>query len=117
LLMLLRAFGFYLSSYITVVIALDRYMSIVHPLKIYSSKRCKMMLFTAYSVSFAFSFPQSIIFHVESHPLFPWFFQCVTFNFFQSQSQELAYDIFSCVAVYLYPLVVIVMAYTLLIMK
>ncbi|KAK0048710.1 gonadotropin-releasing hormone receptor, partial [Biomphalaria pfeifferi] len=55
---LLRAFGFYLSSYITVVIALDRYMSIEHPLKIYSSKRCKMMLFTAYSVSFAFSFPQ-----------------------------------------------------------
>ncbi|KAK6978888.1 gonadotropin-releasing hormone receptor, partial [Biomphalaria glabrata] len=59
----------------------------------------------------------SIIFHVESHPLFPWFFQCVTFNFFQSQSQELAYDIFNCVAVYLYPLVIIVVAYTLIIIK
>ncbi|KAK0048703.1 gonadotropin-releasing hormone receptor, partial [Biomphalaria pfeifferi] len=57
--MLLRAFGFYLSSYITVVIAIDRYMSIVHPLVFHGSfKRCKFMLASAYVISFFFSLPQ-----------------------------------------------------------
>ena len=56
---------------------------------------------------------QSIIFHVESHPNFPWFKQCVTFNFFPSPSHELAYNLFNLIAMYLAPLCVIVTTYSL----
>ncbi|XP_055898593.1 adipokinetic hormone/corazonin-related peptide receptor variant I-like [Biomphalaria glabrata] len=116
--MALRAFGFYLSSNIIMVIAIDRYMSIVHPMMLSGSiRRCKIMLVIAYVVSLVYSLPQSIIFHIERHPNFPWFLQCVTFNFFQNDSQELAYDMFSFVAVYVNPLLVIVMAYTLILIK
>ncbi|KAK6978893.1 gonadotropin-releasing hormone receptor, partial [Biomphalaria glabrata] len=116
--MLLRAFGFYLSSYITVVIAIDRYMSIVHPLVFHGSfKRCKFMLASAYVISFFFSLPQSIIFHVEYHPVYSWFSQCVTFNFFESDFHELAYDIFSCAAVYVTPLFIMVVMYTRIFVK
>ncbi|KAI8750674.1 gonadotropin-releasing hormone II receptor, partial [Biomphalaria glabrata] len=116
--MALRAFGFYLSSNIIMVIAIDRYMSIVHPMMLSGSiRRCKIMLVIAYVVSLVYSLPQSIIFHIERHPNFPWFLQCVTFNFFQNESQELAYDMFSFVAVYVNPLLVIVTAYTLILIK
>uniref|UniRef100_A0A2C9LC44 G-protein coupled receptors family 1 profile domain-containing protein n=1 Tax=Biomphalaria glabrata TaxID=6526 RepID=A0A2C9LC44_BIOGL len=116
--MLFRAFGFYLSSHITMVIAIDRCMSIVQPLMMNGAfRRCRILLLIAYLFSFIFSLPQSIIFHVEQHPLFPWFSQCVTFNFFRSESEELAYDIFNCVAVYALPLVVIATAYTLILLK
>ncbi|CAL1526982.1 unnamed protein product [Lymnaea stagnalis] len=116
--MVFRAFGFYLSSYIIVVISLDRYFSIVHPLTICDAEnRCKIMLWVAYTASFISSFPQSIIFHVETHPTFKWFSQCVTFNFFPTPTHELAYLIFNCVAVYLLPLVVILTCYLLIFLK
>ncbi|KAK0048704.1 gonadotropin-releasing hormone receptor, partial [Biomphalaria pfeifferi] len=59
----------------------------------------------------------SIIFHVEYHPVFSWFSQCVTFNFFESDFHELAYDIFSCAAVYVTPLFIMVVMYALIFVK
>ncbi|KAK0067007.1 gonadotropin-releasing hormone II receptor [Biomphalaria pfeifferi] len=116
--MLLRAYGFYLSSYITVVIAIDRYMSIVHPLVLSCSiKRCKIMLTSAYVISFLFSLPQSVIFHLEYHPVFTWFSQCITFNFFSSELDEMVYDVFVFVAVYAAPLLIMVTMYTLILIK
>ncbi|KAI0226027.1 Gonadotropin-releasing hormone II receptor [Lamellibrachia satsuma] len=57
---------------------------------------------------------QSVIFHVEKHPVFEWFSQCVTFNFFPTRRHELAYNLFNIVAVYLAPLIVIVVSYSLI---
>ncbi|KAK0048693.1 gonadotropin-releasing hormone II receptor, partial [Biomphalaria pfeifferi] len=57
--MALRAFGFYLSSNIIMVIAIDRYVSIVHPMMLSGSiRRCKIMIVIAYVVSLVYSLPQ-----------------------------------------------------------
>lgn len=60
---------------------------------------------------------QSIIFHVERHPLFTWFEQCVTFNFFPTEQHELAYNLFNVITVYLLPLVIITTSYSLILYK
>ena len=57
---------------------------------------------------------QSVIFHVEYHPKFPWFTQCVTFNFFPTPAHELAYNLFNLITVYGLPLLVIIISYTLI---
>ncbi|XP_041371296.1 gonadotropin-releasing hormone II receptor-like [Gigantopelta aegis] len=113
-----RAFGFYLSSFILMTISLDRYYSIVHPLSIFDTpRRARIMLAIAWLMSIAASLPQSVIFHVEHHPLYPWFTQCVTFNFFPSPLHELAYSLFNVIAVYVLPLVVITTVYILILFK
>ena len=58
-----------------------------------------------------------MIFHVEEHPAFPWFTQCVTFNFFPSDGHELAYNLFNLTAMYLAPLIVIIIAYSLILLE
>lgn len=55
---------------------------------------------------------QSIVFHVSPHPKFPSFYQCVTFGFFSSSKQEMAYNLFCVLAVYFIPLMVIIVSYT-----
>ena len=52
------------------------------------------------------------IFHVEAHPQFTWYTQCVTFNSFPSEAYETAYTIFGMVMMYLVPLVVILVTYS-----
>ena len=60
---------------------------------------------------------QMVIFHVEKHPSFPWFTQCVTFNFFPSNAHELVYNLFNLTAMYLAPLIIIIIAYTLILVE
>ncbi|XP_011441976.1 adipokinetic hormone/corazonin-related peptide receptor variant I-like [Crassostrea angulata] len=118
ILMFFRALGFYLSSFVLVAISLDRYFSIVHPLSIHDAdRRGKIMLTMAWLLSIIASLPQSIIFHVERHPLFTWFEQCVTFNFFPTEQHELAYNLFNVITVYLLPLVIITTSYSLILYK
>ena len=62
-----------------------------------------------YNVSMYF---QSVIFHVERHPVFTWFEQCVTFNFFPTPAHELAYNLFNLITVYLLPLIIITASYS-----
>ena len=70
------------------------------------------MKLTSLSVSF-----QSVIFHVEYHPAYEWFGQCVTFNFFPSPAHELAYNLFNFITVYALPLIVIIIAYSLILIE
>ncbi|XP_074651683.1 adipokinetic hormone/corazonin-related peptide receptor variant I-like [Tubulanus polymorphus] len=114
-LMFCRAFGFYLSSFILVTISLDRYWAIAHPLSLCDAdKRGRIMLTIAWLCSTIASIPQSVIFHVERHPDYPWFTQCVTFNFFPTNGHELAYNLFNLVTVYGIPLVAIIVCYSLI---
>ncbi|GLV31176.1 Adipokinetic hormone receptor [Carabus blaptoides fortunei] len=55
---------------------------------------------------------QSIVFHVSPHPKYPSFYQCVSFGFFTSAKQEMAYNLFCVLAVYFFPLIVILVSYT-----
>lgn len=54
---------------------------------------------------------QSVIFHVERHPVHTWFTQCVTFNFFPTPMHELAYNLFNIITVYGLPLTIISTSY------
>lgn len=49
---------------------------------------------------------------MSPHPEYPYFEQCVTFGFFTSRSQEVAYNLFCVIVMYFIPLLVIVVAYT-----
>ena len=57
---------------------------------------------------------QSVIFHVERHPTYRWFTQCVTFNFFPTPMHELAYNLFNVIALYGLPLLIITASYSLI---
>ncbi|KAL7634165.1 UNVERIFIED_CONTAM: hypothetical protein RMT77_015493 [Armadillidium vulgare] len=69
------------------------------------------MLVVAWVLSALFSFPQAIIFHVERHPYFTWFEQCVTFNSFPTKELELAYNIAGFLGMHLIPMIAIVFCY------
>ncbi|XP_065209395.1 adipokinetic hormone/corazonin-related peptide receptor variant I-like [Planococcus citri] len=108
-----RIFGLYLSSFIIICISVDRYLAVLKPMNLYQvDQRGKIMLTSAWLASVICSAPQSIIFHVESHPEFHDFKQCVMFNSFQSKYQELAYLYSGMIIMYLLPLAVIIFCYT-----
>jgi len=52
------------------------------------------------------------IFHVEYHPVFTWYAQCVTFNSFPSTNIELVYNFTSLFFLYGFPLIMITFCYT-----
>ncbi|XP_048733128.1 adipokinetic hormone/corazonin-related peptide receptor variant I-like isoform X2 [Ostrea edulis] len=115
ILMFFRILGLYLSSFILVTISLDRYFAIVHPLSLNDAdKRGRIMLILAWCFSIVASIPQSVIFHVETHPKHKTFTQCVTFNFFPSDNHELAYNLFNLITLYALPLLIITTSYSLI---
>lgn len=114
----LRIFGLYLSGFILMCISLDRYYAVVHPLSITNAGiRCRYMIATAWISSLLCSLPQSLIFHVETHPIFNWYQQCVTFNSFPNPEWELAYNYFGFVFLYAIPLFTIVVCYLCILCK
>ena len=59
IIMFIESFNMYGSSFILIVISLDRYAAIVHPLSIHQAdRRCKIMLRAAWACSALCSVPQ-----------------------------------------------------------
>ncbi|CAK9824124.1 Adipokinetic hormone/corazonin-related peptide receptor variant I [Anthophora retusa] len=107
-----RMFGLYLSSFILVCISMDRYYAVIRPLQLWDvDKRGKIMLCLAWIGSVICSMPQMIVFHLESHPNYPCYLQCVTFNTFPTHTHEITYSFFGMLTMYCFPLVVIIYAY------
>ncbi|XP_040581282.1 adipokinetic hormone/corazonin-related peptide receptor variant I [Lepeophtheirus salmonis] len=110
-----RIFGLFLSSNILICISLDRFYAIVCPLAAGKAIRnMRASLLMAWIGAIVSASPQMYIFHVESHPKYPWYTQCVTFNSFPSQAYETAYTIFGMIMMYLFPLIVIIVTYTII---
>nr|ALM88324.1 neuropeptide receptor A28 [Chilo suppressalis] len=110
--LVLRAFGLYLSSNVLVCISLDRFFAILYPLRLaIARKRSKMMLYFAWMIALLCSLPQSLVFRVMHHPRVPEFQQCVSFEAFANQRQELAYNVFCLCAMYFLPLMIITVCY------
>lgn len=108
----LRTFGLYLSSFVLVCISVDRYFAVIKPMKLAGvDRRGKIMLCIAWMCSFFFSLPQAIIFHVENHPNITWYQQCVTYNFFQYEYQEILYSFMGMLLMYALPLIIIIFCY------
>lgn len=113
-----RIFGLYLSGFVLMCISIDRFYSICFPLSITNSgRRCRTMLLAAWLASILCSFPQTVIFHVESHPTFTWYQQCVTFHSFPTPDYELAYNFFGFGFLYGLPLATIVACYSKILWK
>jgi len=107
-----RTFGLFLSSFVLVCISIDRCGAILQPLNLNNWKRRgRLMLAVAWSASCICSLPQVFIFHVESHPKYGWYQQCVTFHFFPSRVHEIVYAAFGMVMMYAFPLCVFIITY------
>ncbi|KAG6452056.1 hypothetical protein O3G_MSEX007447 [Manduca sexta] len=112
LLLVLRAFGLYLSSNILVCISIDRFFAVIYPLRLSEArKRSKQMLYGAWFVALACSLPQSVVFRLQQHPYIVGFDQCVSFDAFSSYRQEVTYNVFCLCAMYFVPLIVITVCY------
>ncbi|XP_049871811.1 adipokinetic hormone/corazonin-related peptide receptor variant I-like [Pectinophora gossypiella] len=112
LLLVLRAFGLYLSSNVLVCISIDRFFAVMYPLRLPEARRrSKQMLYCAWAVALACSLPQSIVFSVMRHPVVAGFEQCVSFDAFSTARQEVAYNVFCLCAMYFVPLVIITVCY------
>ncbi|XP_055357984.1 adipokinetic hormone/corazonin-related peptide receptor variant I-like [Paramacrobiotus metropolitanus] len=101
--------GLYLEAFIVVTMSVDRCYVVLWPLRIRDqAKRTKMLVIGAWIAAVLFSFPQVIVFHVESHHEIREFTQCVSINSFSSPAGEKAYVLFGILSLYAIPLVVIV---------
>ncbi|XP_045514113.1 adipokinetic hormone/corazonin-related peptide receptor variant I-like [Pieris brassicae] len=112
ILLVMRAFGLYLSSNVLVCISLDRFFAVVYPLRLsVARRRSKQMLYCAWAIALACSLPQSLVFRVKRHPYVAAFEQCVSFGAFASYRLEVAYNVFCVCAMYFVPLLVITACY------
>ncbi|XP_013140342.1 PREDICTED: gonadotropin-releasing hormone II receptor-like [Papilio polytes] len=112
ILLVMRAFGLYLSSNVLVCISLDRFFAVLYPLKLrVARKRSQHMLYWAWAMALACSLPQSAVFRVLQHPQVPGFEQCVSFDAFETVGQEIAYNVSCLCAMYFVPLLIITVCY------
>lgn len=74
-------------------------------------RRGKVMLCAAWITSSVCSMPQAIIFHVETHPNITHYNQCVTYNFFENEFQEVLYSFMGMMLMYALPLLIIIFCY------
>ena len=93
-------------------VLLNRFLAILKPFSVRgSSRRIKVMLATAWILAVILSLPQMVVFHVDSHPDYPWYEQCVTYGTFSSRLYEFLYFLMGMIFLYVFPLLVILVTY------
>ncbi|XP_048384330.1 gonadotropin-releasing hormone II receptor-like [Stegostoma tigrinum] len=113
LLMFLKLLSMYSCAFITVVISLDRYCAILHPLGISrANERNRIMLIWAWIMSVILATPQLFLFHSVSIAVPAPFTQCVTHGSFKESWQEKVYFLFTFLWLFLLPLLIMVFCYT-----
>ncbi|XP_072037449.1 gonadotropin-releasing hormone II receptor-like [Amphiura filiformis] len=105
------------SGFLLIVISLDRYAAIVHPLSVsQADKRCKIMLRVAWMVAVIFALPQLYIQETQSHPEDPTFIQCVDFRFKENNRISwILWHVFVTLYTYVCPLWVIITCYSVIV--
>ncbi|OQV22101.1 putative Gonadotropin-releasing hormone II receptor [Hypsibius exemplaris] len=117
-----RPFGLYLSSNTIICISLDRYFAIVQPLRLADARRRgRLMLLAAWLVAVISSIPQLIIFRTTSGEIEELpdviIYDCVSTGYFKNPFFEAFYNVFSICIMYVFPLLVTVIAYGLILSK
>lgn len=110
----LQLFGPYLSSYILVVTALDRYQAICHPLSNcqWTSRKSKLMITIAWLISIMCSLPQAFIFSYQEVPNTAGVYDCwATFTIIPAPWGERIYVTWYAVSVFFVPLLIITYTY------
>ncbi|KAH8397426.1 hypothetical protein KR222_003678, partial [Zaprionus bogoriensis] len=105
---LFQMFSLYLSTYVLVLIGVDRWIAVKYPMKsLNMAKRCHRLLGGTYILSLVLSLPQFFIFHVARGPFVEEFYQCVTHGFYTAVWQEQMYATFTLVFTFLLPLCIL----------
>uniref|UniRef100_A0A3Q1HET8 Type II GnRH receptor n=1 Tax=Acanthochromis polyacanthus TaxID=80966 RepID=A0A3Q1HET8_9TELE len=117
LLCFLKLFAMHSAAFILVVVSLDRYWAILHPLdSLDAGLRNRRMLLVAWTLSLLLASPQLFIFRAVKADGVD-FTQCVTHGSFQHHWQETAYNMFHFVTLYVFPLLVMTFCYTRILTK
>ncbi|KAK6631261.1 hypothetical protein RUM44_005787 [Polyplax serrata] len=107
-----QVFSLYLSTFVLVLISLDRFLAVKYPMKTLNPKRrCSRSVILAWLLSLLLSSPQFLIFRVGKGPFYEDFYQCVTYGFYTEPWQEQLYTISSLFLMFILPLTVIVWSY------
>ncbi|XP_027031480.1 gonadotropin-releasing hormone II receptor isoform X1 [Tachysurus fulvidraco] len=108
----LKLFAMHSAAFILVVVSLDRHHAILHPLDtLDAGRRNRRMLVTAWILSLLLASPQLFIFRAIKAKGVD-FVQCATHGSFQKHWQETAYNMFHFVTLYVFPLLVMSLCYT-----
>ncbi|XP_035897734.1 gonadotropin-releasing hormone receptor isoform X1 [Anopheles stephensi] len=107
-----QMFSLYLSTYVLVLVGVDRWVAVKYPMKsLNTARRCHRFLFVAYLLSFLLSIPQWMIFRVAKGPFLEDFYQCVTHGFYTDRWQEQLYTTFTLVFMFIIPLLILIGTY------
>ncbi|XP_059486435.1 gonadotropin-releasing hormone receptor [Neocloeon triangulifer] len=103
--------GLYLSTYVLVLIGVDRFVAVRYPMNCLTTKTCNRYVACAWALSAICSAPQFFIFRVVRGPFIEDFYQCVTHGFYTEKWQEQMYTMISFVLMFVLPLSVLVCTY------
>ncbi|XP_021931106.1 gonadotropin-releasing hormone receptor isoform X3 [Zootermopsis nevadensis] len=108
----LQMSSLYLSTFVLVLIGVDRFVVVKYPMKsLNTARRLNRLIIFVWVLSLTLSIPQLVIFHVEKGPFYEDFYQCVTFGFYTEPWQEQLYTTFSLVCMFILPLLIIISTY------
>ncbi|GAB0094241.1 gonadotropin-releasing hormone receptor [Sergentomyia squamirostris] len=106
----LQMFSLYLSTYVLLLIGIDRWMALKHPMKSFRID-IRWRIVAIYLISFIFSLPQFFIFSVQRGPFLEDFYQCVTHGAYDAFWQEQIYTTSTLILMFIIPLCLLVITY------
>ncbi|XP_049872100.1 gonadotropin-releasing hormone receptor [Pectinophora gossypiella] len=107
-----QMFALYLSTFILVLIGVDRWLAVKYPMKsMATATRSGRLVIIAWVLSFLLSIPQAVIFRVARGPFIEEFHQCVTHGFYTERWQEQAYTTLSLIFMFILPLLILISTY------
>ncbi|XP_049792301.1 gonadotropin-releasing hormone receptor-like [Schistocerca nitens] len=107
-----QVFSLYLSTFILVLIGIDRFVAVRYPMRaLGTAKRLSRLIAFVWVLSALLSVPQMVIFHVERGPFCELFLQCVTYGFYTEPWQEQLYAAFSLMCMFVLPLAILIGTY------
>ncbi|XP_012222605.1 gonadotropin-releasing hormone receptor [Linepithema humile] len=108
----LQMFSLYLSTFVLVLIGIDRFVAVRYPMKGFNmSQKFSRCVLLVWMLSFVLATPQVAIFHVAQGPFIEVFTQCVTHGFYTEAWQEQLYASFSLFFMFLLPLAILIITY------
>ncbi|XP_055704411.1 gonadotropin-releasing hormone receptor [Phlebotomus papatasi] len=106
-----QMFSLYLSTYVLLLIGIDRWMAVKHPMKSFRLD-IRWRIVAVYLISLIFSIPQMFVFSVKKGPFTEEFHQCVTYDAYESGSwQEKVYSLTTLIIMFIIPLGILVATY------